>query len=78
MLSTYFIGLTYTPTENKWCFSDVTNSTGPYDTYGAAKAACDSLPTCNKFYKDDAGKYFTCPLDSFVDDNTGFTLFTLG
>ena len=78
MLSTYFIGLTYTPTENKWCFSDVTNSTGPYDSYGAAKTACDSLPTCNKFYKDNAGKYFTCPLDSFVDDNTGFTLFTLG
>ena len=79
MLLIYFIGRSYTPKFGYSCFAPVgSHGTGPYDSYVAAKAACDSSLLCTMFYKDDAEKYYTCNPDSGPDQWYGFTLFTLG
>ena len=79
MLSIHFIGRSYTPEFEKSCFvGSGSDGTGPYDTYDAAKAACDSSLLCIMFYKDLAEKYYTCNPESSPDNWDGFTLFILG
>ena len=76
MLSINFIGLCYTPTSNYSCFwHDGPKGTGPYDTYDAAKEACQGSSLCNMFTKKHDEKYYTCPLHSRNDDYPNSTLF---
>ena len=76
MVSINLIGLCYTPTSNYSCFwMDGPKGTGPYDTYDAAKEACEGSSLCKMFTKKHDEKYYTCPLNSAIDGYRNSTLF---
>ena len=51
---------------------------GPFETYNEVKSKCENTPKCFMFYKNNVGKYYTCPPKATVDTKIGFTLFTAG
>ena len=50
---------------------------GPYDTDDTAKMVCEKVGS-KMFYRQQDGKYVTCPPGSLAAFAAGYTLFTSG